>query len=555
MSQTLAKLSLVLCSLGLLAQPCRSSAQTGPTVKVVISDSPKSVTDGDPIKGSVLITLAGFSKPVNVTVLGGLANNYKGDFADVPRAVVLHSRPNGSYRLSLSGDLDMRATYKSVPDEVCVSAIVNTGGRRLKGDDRKPIDVQDAQEDLRFAGVSLNPAEGRLYTFPLNVPQKVILGYSVFRRGPELISGNVKETVRISGPLDKSFPVRSHRLDRANDGYEIRSVYDFTFTKSGEYRVEYELSIGGGKTLKGREILFVPGLVDLKLVSASPRLDNDMKVTAGVPFDFLVKYVVNNVTENQFDIVESLEFSGPEKVSISPKRRLEGPGDPTWESLYEVKLVKPGSYKWKVVLSPQRGQKLESDIGALTVTSPVSGGGGKVWTRGEGVNDIQYLQDLKLGTNSVSWTALNRDGKSAASTLTWTEPPSTLTEGQAVAMMIGFVPWSGPSFEARIFSYAFEGGRNNILSASANNSTRLTAERTFIFKGPQPGEPQDQATIVLQVNYRAGDFSETPSNRLYRSWIYRKGGVADLGVGGIKDKTQMIAGPSSYAPHLLESVR
>lgn len=542
MSQTLARLSLVFCAFGLLAQPSESSlTQAAPTVKVVITESPGSVTTGDQIKGSAVITLAGFSKPVNVTVLGGLSERLDKEFADVPRAIVLHSRSNGSYRLSFSSDLDLRAAYKNVAEEVRVSAQAITGGRAITGEDRKPITVLDAKEDLYFAEVFLFGPSGR-YTFPLKEPSKVTLNYSVLSQLSNAISGSIKESVRITGPAETSFPTKSRQLNRVESGRRITSPYDFTFPKPGEYRVEYELTIEGGKTLRGREILFVPSPVEVAWISASPGLGADIRATAGVPFNFLMRYRADSVTEDQCAIVETLEFTGPEKVSLSPRRLMEGPGDLNWESLFEVKLVKPGEYTWKAALLPEKGARPQPVTGSVIVTPPASSGGGKTWTRADGVNDVQYLQDLKLGASSVSWTAPDRDGKSATSTLTWTEPPSTLTEGQSVTLKLSFTPWSGPSFEARMFSYAFEGGRNNMLSASANNPARSSLDRTFVFMPSQPGEPQEQATIVLQVNYRAGDFSAVPANRLYRSWIYQRGGAANPGVAAIKDKTATAPG-------------
>lgn len=540
----------MLCTLGQLALPSHPlPAQTVPSIKVAIAESPEKVTTGDPIKGSVVITLTGFSKPVNVAVGGGLSERFNNGFADVPRVIVLHSRPNGSYRLSLGGDLDMRATYKSLPEEILVRANAVTGGRSFSGEDRRPILVQDAKEDLFFAEVSLSGEMGR-YTFPLNQPTKVTLNYSIFSLSAKPISGAAKESVRISGPVEKTYPVRSRQVDRALQGFQIRTPLDFTFSKPGEYRVEYELSIEGGKPLKGREILFVPSPFELTKFTAAPGLGSDPKAPAGTPFNFLVKYQALNVVENQCEVVESLEFTGPESVSISPRRLLEGPGDPTWESLYEVKLVKPGVYKWKAELLPEMGNKLAPLTGSLTVTPPAVGGGGKVWTRGDGINDVENLNNLRLAGNSVSWTAQGRDGKMATSTLSWTEPETTLTEGQSVPLKLSFTQWTGPAFEARVFSYAFEGGRNAILSATANNPARLSGERTFVFKGPQPGEPQDQVSIVLQVNYRSGDFSDAPANRLYRSWTYRRGGAASLGAAGIKDKT---LSPSVTSPASMPS--
>jgi len=201
--------------------------------------------------------------------------------------------------------------------------------------------------------------------------------------------------------------------------------------------------------------------------------------------------------------------------------------------------------KLEITLADDPTPYAEFGTAPLTVELRAPSATGNVWTRGEGVSDLSRKGVLEVGPTSARWQSADKSGKPVSSTLTWVEPPMTITEGQDVPLRLDVSPWAGPQFCAQFFSWDLGNASRRVAVNTMFNKLHHAEALRFALRAKSSAA----VVIMLSVNNKSASFDNDPERkeRFIRTWTYTKAGAADLGKPSLIEQTPVRAPQADLA--------
>lgn len=531
------------------SSPC-AGLQTPEKVVVNLRLETPEVKEGDPVRGTVDVTLSGFASPQEILVTASVADDLGKSSITPSFSVMLMGRTNGVHKISLSGDLGCFADVEA-PGSHAVR-IFAVAGYKNASTQRSVMVVDDPAFTRRFRQPALDYRSKFVPEYPLNSPVRIHLANSILcRDGSEARAAEIVQNARIVGASSLPLKAINHKLEKASNEAGFSSTWTVVFPKPGAYRLEFELSAEGFKPLKGHLNILVrePGMAaDLRIWMDSS------KVSSGKTFTILASYETTELqSSKEAKFSENLTISGPENLKIEKVRAIPLSGPVEVEISYKVTLVKPGIYTWRMAVAADTQEPAIDRTGSLTV-EPSGKGNAAAWTRGQATLKESSHPSLTGGSGSAQWIFRDPWGVEAVSVITWSSPPASLSDGDEFDVEITATPWKPrgaempkgvPEFNASFFLTAClpvegPGKRCSVNTRSGPMTSRVRHRFSSRLAGGKP------VTIMLAVNPAFKDITlaETWTYTLGASLPIGKSSLAEVGEAVVKQKVDPRGGNS-----------